>query len=336
MPKPSNMKKVIIPLFAMLLVFSCSKEKESPDPINNDPIDNNGGGTKDDPIAFAKVTFTDVKKLLESAKPQASHTTFDPAQNAVLNTKDGIKVTIPSNALVYVDGTPVTEDVDIEIQEFSTPADLIFNGVSTVTTDGQVLESAGMMSIAAKTKSGKPVRFDKGRSMSMDFSNPAASKPGMRPFIGKVDANGNTTWETNDDWTMQVDTASFRRILDLDSFTYCNLDKFYNSANRGHMEIKTPTFSDDETTLNFLVVKNARVSVTIPTFAKNHFKTTDNYQIPLGEEATLLVMVISDNHLFFYKKEIVTEDNAVYNLSKSDLKPTSQKDFEDQIKALSF
>ncbi len=64
----------------------------------------------------------------------------------------GTKITIPENAFVYEDGTPVQGDVDIEYREFHDQVDIYFSGIPMEYDSAgkkSVFESAGMMEVLA-------------------------------------------------------------------------------------------------------------------------------------------------------------------------------------------
>lgn len=69
-----------------------------------------------------------------------------------INHFTGTKITIPANAFVYEDGTPVKGEVDIEYREFHDQVDIYFSGIPMEYDSAgkkSIFESAGMMEIRA-------------------------------------------------------------------------------------------------------------------------------------------------------------------------------------------
>lgn len=107
--------------------------------------------------------------------------------------KKGTKVFLPKDALVTKDGKPVpAEDVTIELQEFQTSHDAIFNQLSTI-SNGQVLESGGMFTIVAKYN-GEELKLKDGKSMDIEMPS-SNMKNDMQVFVGVKNSEGITEWQ---------------------------------------------------------------------------------------------------------------------------------------------
>ena len=85
--------------------------------------------------------------------------TVDAATGGIFNTSKGSSYIIPPNIFVFKDGTPVTGNVDLNIKEITTPAEMILADKPTVTKDGSILQSFGEFKVTASQKA-VPVIID--------------------------------------------------------------------------------------------------------------------------------------------------------------------------------
>jgi hypothetical protein len=104
----------------------------------------------------------------------------------------GTQISIPADAFVLPDGTPVkNSDVQITMGEFNSFSDAIFNKLSTQ-SNGQMLESGGMMKITA-TYNGQELKLKDAQSLQVAMPS-MNIQPGMTVFTGVKNAQGNIDW----------------------------------------------------------------------------------------------------------------------------------------------
>lgn len=95
----------------------------------------------------------------------------DPSQANELKTKEGTCVHIPGNAFVFGDGQPVSDSVEISIEEYRTAAEILASGIPMkCDSAGQTynFESAGMFEISGNS-GGREVFLAEGKSIDVDF-----------------------------------------------------------------------------------------------------------------------------------------------------------------------
>jgi len=95
--------------------------------------------------------------------------TFDinHAQKAFeIKTKSGIILKFPENAFSDAMGNPVLGNVQLSVQHFQSKSDFASAGLTSSTTDGQALESGGMIDINA-TSGNASIRIADGKSYKM-------------------------------------------------------------------------------------------------------------------------------------------------------------------------
>lgn len=180
-----NIAKMI--LVVGLLVSGCT-ESETTAPITIPP--------------FVQSPFTEID-------PPALVYTFWAEEGAEITYPSGSKLIIPKNALLDVQGKPVTGAVDISYKEFSNPLDFFTSGIpmeyDSANTD-YVFESAGMCEIYA-TQKGEPVFVNPEHQPTLKL---ATFNEDPRQNLYYLDTNerrwlpqGKSTVEPNEDFTMK-------------------------------------------------------------------------------------------------------------------------------------
>ena len=109
-----------------------------------------------------------------------------------IKTKSGITLKFPENAFSDAMGNPVLGKVQLSVQHFQSKSDFASAGLTSSTTDGQALESGGMIDINA-TSGNANIRIADGKSYKIEGNS--AYKEGFETFYGV--GGDQTTW-TND------------------------------------------------------------------------------------------------------------------------------------------
>lgn len=94
----------------------------------------------------------------------------------------GFVIQFPEFAFVDQSGNIVTGDVEINLSEFTTFGDMAASGYSTMTTDGQILETAGMINLEAKSGNNK-LLLAPGKEITITVPG-AATDRDFRVFYG--------------------------------------------------------------------------------------------------------------------------------------------------------
>ena len=88
----------------------------------------------------------ELKPFTEDKEAEIFSINSSTRDTITINTKDGIVLRIPPQALVDKSGKPVTEPVKLIIKAYLTPADILLAGLHTV-SDSALLETGGMVNI---------------------------------------------------------------------------------------------------------------------------------------------------------------------------------------------
>lgn len=135
----------------------------------------------------------ELRSFLQAGLPAAQLFTVYPGRDTLLMGTQGTQVLVPAHAWNLPDSTAV---VQLALQEFYTPADIILAGLST-TAGPQLLETGGMVHLAA-TANGQPVQLLPGRPVLLRLPTRRA-QPGMQLFEGVVRGHGQAP-----DWQLPV------------------------------------------------------------------------------------------------------------------------------------
>ncbi len=149
-------------------------------------------------------TPEDFQKRIQSRGTQTF--TINTSTEQTIRTPSGTMVIIPPGSFVLDDGTEVSQ-VEIIIKEALTPADWIFNGLST-SSNGTLLQSGGMLFISAFSN-GQELQMAEGAELTVAIPASKSVDPDMQLFYGQHDESNNTV----DNWQQAPDNTRFRRTL---------------------------------------------------------------------------------------------------------------------------
>lgn len=164
----------------------------------------------------------DLADLTSGLAGQSSqYFTLQPGQSTALTGADGTTVYIPSDVFVHEDGSAVTTEIEMEMREAYSYADMVAMGLSTHSGE-QLLETGGMVYMQAKAE-GKDLRIRDGGELVVSMPSDQ-QLPGMQLFTGETDANGNLT-----DWTptgqdFQTSKLATLRIADPPAMPKINME----------------------------------------------------------------------------------------------------------------
>lgn len=157
---------------------------------------------------------------------------IDPTKLNAIKGEEGTLIEIPANAFQ----TNSNEPVEIKLKEFYKLSDMVFANLTTQTTEGDLLETGGMIHIEANQGENKQLQLASDKRLSISFPC-QEKKEGMKLFKGAADAYGSIIWnsvktenkEIVDNDALTAITYSWRHItepkfvyLDQNSTAYLN------------------------------------------------------------------------------------------------------------------
>lgn len=118
--------------------------------------------------------------------------TFLPEHDVKFIANGGTQLAIPANAFVDAKGNLITTEIELEVREGLNALAMVQGNLTTL-SNGQLLESGGMIQVTASAE-GNEVFLASSKSIIIDI--PADSvKEGMSIFTGVADENGTLNWE---------------------------------------------------------------------------------------------------------------------------------------------
>lgn len=173
------MKNIFLGLSAGLILFSCGGSGEQADSGNSDTV----------------VKNTVIKPPFEGSG-FCNDTIFkiDPTKPNLCESPNGSSVEIPANVLVFDDGKPVTEPVEIEFNQYHSMSDIIASGIPMSYDSAGVsgnFVSGGMFSLYGRSND-KEVFIKEGETINVNL---ASDKSGPFNFYALNEETG--------DWTFQ-------------------------------------------------------------------------------------------------------------------------------------
>lgn len=226
---------------------------------------------------------------------------------------EGTQITVPANAFVDMDGNPVTGPVDVSLIEVYKKSDMVINAKPTI-SDGKVLVSGGEFSISA-TAGGNVVRIADGKTLSV--SVPATTNdPDMGIFIGSTDDSGNFDWDEYFGCTMDSSFQNSGYFLNIDTLSWINVDKFYNSTNTD-MTINLPNGFSTEKALTYVVFND--INSVIQAYDSDGGESYDLARMPLGESITIFSMAGKDDKLYATTTTLTVTSNVTVDLTYTEL-----------------
>jgi hypothetical protein len=273
------------------------------------------------------------KAFLSSNAPVTQNFTKDASTWISITSNNNLNYSIPTNSL-YLNGSPVSGNVDIAITEYMSRADMIFGGVTT-STSAELLESDGMFKVSV-TQAGQPLTLNgqyyvRVPTDEYDFD--------MQIFEGEETTNANgdeeITWvEQRDSSWIQGDsgqTGGSGYQLTLDFLDWCNLDKYYNQQPQTMVRLKLPkNYTNTNTTVYMILDDNSVVNLYGDSV--NEEFNSGSYTAPVGWDVKFLVVSVIDGNLKYAVKDSKITDPHLETIAS--LTTISETDLEALIKAL--
>ncbi len=132
----------------------------------------------------------DVGGLKTWIMPQRQYFNIDPERGATIECKDGTLIIVPSDAFIDEKGTLITKQVELEIVEALSVADMLAYNLTTMNNEKH-LQSGGMIYVQPTVK-GKKVNINPERPLYIEVPTDQ-EVPNMLAWKGETNA-GNINW----------------------------------------------------------------------------------------------------------------------------------------------
>lgn len=277
-------------LIAYIVFFSgCEKDKEE-NPAPKNKVENTP--EKDTEM---------LNRFIQENKPEKQVFEVASGSQTIIKGAKGTEITIPGNSFTDRNGTPVSGPVSFELIEVLSKKDMILAGTQTVTTDGQLLISGGMVYLNAM-KDGDTLSLSK----SVTVSVPTKSvDPDMSIFLRETDANGNFTWDLKDSSFFYQAVNNY--IFSSDDLTWINIDKLpENPMTTTNLTIKMPE-GFHYTAINPKIILDDELAMLSIQFGDSPQYTTN--RISLNTNITVWFFGVKNEQLYTYKESFQVTEN---------------------------
>ncbi|MCB2409186.1 energy transducer TonB [Hymenobacter lucidus] len=109
---------------------------------------------------------------------------IDPSQPAEVHGREGTVVRIPAGVLVDSRNQPAVKPVWVELKECYSVADMLLSNLTTVTPEGELLESGGIVLVRASAQ-GQQLRLAPGQAFQLEMPGPASRRKELKLFYGQ-------------------------------------------------------------------------------------------------------------------------------------------------------
>lgn len=152
---------------------------------------------------------------------------FSAAKGTVIEGEKGTVLQIPSNCFVDSKGNIVTGEISFLLQEAYSYGDMLFQNLTTV-SNGELLETGGMLFIEAKDTAGNVLEIREGVEIIAAMASGSAKLPGMQTFEGELDTLTNeVNWvATNEPLLTDTQPTSTARASQVSS----NRNRLYQKS----------------------------------------------------------------------------------------------------------
>lgn len=275
-----------------------------------------------------------------------------PGTVSTVRTAAGSTIYVPAS-LVRPDGRPLSgSPVEVRVQEVTKQSEMIFTNTPTI-SNGQLLESAGMFSVAFQ-QDGQQLRLSR-NSLTVVTTIPKdlSSTNNMQLFLGLPDSANRTqvgSWAQLNTQTQQDSSRIFPAIspngsvtgfqvnlspniynVNLGLLNWINVDRFVTATNRTNVQINVarPTASSANTR-SFLVFNT--LNSVLGAYRNSSSSTTFSAdQVPVGYSVTAVVLHQEGSQLYFGKQTAAIAANQQFSPT---LRAVTEAELTAEINAL--
>lgn len=174
---------LIISIFAAFILFGCKNESSKRGRSNQN------GQTEKVRINPLK-ELEQVDNLLSEITEKPQNLTAPSDKKTTVTGAKGTIIHVDPNRLETVDGSPLGDDIQIELLEMTNNASMLLNNAQTI-SNGQMLVTGGAYYLNM-TSDGKQLKIKQGIGLEVEF--PKLTEDEMGLFLGERDSLGQINW----------------------------------------------------------------------------------------------------------------------------------------------
>jgi len=206
--------------------------------------------------------------------PELESFIISSKNDTLIEGSQGTLVYIPANSFLNGNEVLVDDSITITLEEVYSKADMILSPLSTITSDGQTLETAGMINLSASIGS-EALHLDPSKRIVVHFPK-KNEETKMNLFYGVKSETGTVEWKIEEEATYG--------IVESISPWYTK----YDSVDNPHLRLSDSTnwsrvlpglFSLSDLDIDELVNKTVDVNYTITSQGKLNYKNVTGSKI---------------------------------------------------------
>jgi hypothetical protein len=170
-------KTIILSIVMVAILVSCNNEKDKKVQIN--PLDE----------------LVQVDNLLSEIAEKPQKLTAPSDKETTVTGAKGTIVHVDPSRLETVDGSPLGDNIQIELLEMTDNSSMLLNNAQTV-SNGQILATGGAYYLNM-TSDGKQLKMKQGKGLEVEF--PKLIEDEMELFLGERDSLGQINWIPTED-----------------------------------------------------------------------------------------------------------------------------------------
>ena len=165
-------KTILLSILISAILFSCKNEQEKK--VQFDPLDE----------------LEQVDNLLTEIAEKPQNLSAPSDKETSVTGEKGTIVHVDPNRLETVDGSPLGDNIQIELLEMTDNSSMLLNNAQTI-SNGQILVTGGAYYLNM-TSDGKQLKMKKGKGLEIEF--PKLTEDEMGLFLGERDSLGQMNW----------------------------------------------------------------------------------------------------------------------------------------------
>lgn len=252
-----------------------------------------------------------------------------------VNTPNGTQITCPQGIFVTMNDEIVTGQIQLEITEIYSKADMIKHNRMPISSNREVLESGGELLIRA-FKDGEELKLAQGQNLKIEINDPEAN-PEMELFFGTtIDIGGEFpefAWEEADgnpdtsdnvavgDWFNNSNEQEvYGYIFETSQLGWINVDRFLKDPSLDLTEVcvDLPEEFDSRNATAYIVFED--LNSIMPLWPNPNVEMFCQNNIPIDMNVKLVVIGERGEGFYFYAEEpFKTSDGMTVQMTPESL-----------------
>jgi hypothetical protein len=270
-----------------LLILSCKKDKKNtPNPNDVD--------------VWNKNDVSSVNSYLIGKASAPATLNLNPAAGGSI-TKDGITINFTDNIFAKSNDMPYNGIVKLSLYTVNTMDQMIYRRATTTSNQsGDILISSAMFRLVAKDTLDNQLKVQSGKSYDVQVD--VMNNPNDKIFRGRVidSAAQQVVWEEWPGTTVERGPTGNTLINSLNSFEWCNLDRYMNETPLTHIYVTLPsgfTSANSEVVIRYDGEKASAFLPPNPTLKKFTTEGT-HYKVVQNRAAKIMAMSKKDGKFY--------------------------------------